>query len=160
MYFFIFLTWFMKFCISTLTLNYIFFIRGHFVQSTKCTLLWVPCLWVFTAQLRTWDSAGYIYTRICLMQQLYLHNSHSFIHKGMQTSGKGFMNPEPGTRNPEPGTRNPESGTRNPEPGTRNPEPGTWNPEPRTDNHGSWSFLFTASLTTNKEQIGSHIAGV
>ena len=26
------------------------------------------------------------------MQQQYLHNSHSFIHKGMQTSGLGLVN--------------------------------------------------------------------
>ena len=40
------------------------------------------------------------------MQQHCLHNSHSFIHKGMQTSGKAFHIPESGIWNAECGMRN------------------------------------------------------
>ena len=42
------------------------------------------------------------------MQQHCLHNSHSFIHKGMQTSAKdsGFWNLECGMWNAECGMRN------------------------------------------------------
>ena len=98
-------------CISTLTLNYIFFIRGHFVQGTKCTLLYFLSTLLCECSQLNWGLgtvlAIYILEYVWCNSFTYIIVIHSFIKECRRLAKDSWTrNPEPGTRNLEPGTRN------------------------------------------------------